>query len=90
MYVYYHRSSFSSTENDINMPLAKTWTAIDRLSIMWKSDLSNEIKCNVFLAVVMLILLYGYTTQMLTECIEKKLDRNYTIMLQAVLNKSLK
>ena len=36
----------------------KAWTAIDRLSIRWKSGLSNEIKSNFFLAVVMSILLY--------------------------------
>ena len=32
----YLRSSISSTENDINMQLAKAWTAIGRLLIMWK------------------------------------------------------
>ena len=39
-------SIVSSTENDINIWLAKAWTAINRLSVIWKSDLSNEIKCN--------------------------------------------
>ena len=28
------------------MQLAKAWTTIDRLSIIWKSNLSNQIKCN--------------------------------------------
>ena len=55
----YHGSSVSSTEDYINMQLAKTWTAIDRLSIIWKSDLSNEIKRNVFQAGVVSILPYG-------------------------------
>ena len=36
----------------------------------------------------MLILLYGCTTWMLTKRMEKKLDGNYTRMLQAILNKS--
>ena len=40
----YHRSSISSTENDINMWQAKAWTAVDRLSTIWKSDLSDKIK----------------------------------------------
>ena len=35
----------------------------------------------------MSILLYGCTTWTLTKYMEKKLDSNYTIMLQAVLNK---
>ena len=32
--------------------------------------------------------LYGFTTWMLTKCMEKKLDSNYIRMLQAILNKS--
>ena len=36
----------------------------------------------------MSILLYGCTTWMLTKRLEKKLDSNYTRMMQAILNKS--
>ena len=32
----YLGSSVSSTENDINTQLAKAWSAIDRLSVIWK------------------------------------------------------
>ena len=39
----YLGSSISSTENNINMQLAKVWIAIDKLSIIWKLDLSNKI-----------------------------------------------
>ena len=46
----YLGSSISSTENDINMWLAKAWTAIYRLSVIWKSDLSDKIKRNFFQA----------------------------------------
>ena len=35
-------SSVSSTENNVDTRLKKTWTAIDKLSILWKSDRSNE------------------------------------------------
>ena len=84
------RSSVSSTENDINMRLAKAWMAIDRLSIIWKSDLSDEIKLNFFRVAVVSIILYGCTTWTLTERIEKKLDRNCKRMLGATLNKSWK
>ena len=37
-------SSVSSTETDINTRLTKAWTAIDKLSIIWKSDLTNKMK----------------------------------------------
>ena len=38
------RSNVSSTKNDINTWLAKAWTAINRLSVTWKSDQSDKIK----------------------------------------------
>ena len=41
-------SSVSSTENDINTRLAKAWTAINRLSVIWKLDLSNKLKRSFF------------------------------------------
>ena len=84
----YLGSSVSSTENDIDTRLTKAWTAIDRLSIIWKSDLTDEMKCSFFQAAVVSILLYGCTTWTLTKRLEKKLDGNYTRMLRAILNKS--
>ena len=80
-------SSISSTETDIHMRLAKAWTANDGQSVIWKSDLSDKIKRSFFQAAVVSILLYGYTTWMLTKLMEKKLDGNYTRMLRAILNK---
>ena len=69
----YQRSSASSTEIDFNTRLAKSWTALDRLSVTWKSDLNDEIK---------------RSTWTLTKRTEKELDGNYTRMLQAILNQS--
>ena len=65
----------------------KAWTAIDRLSIIWKSDLTDKMKHSFFKAAVVSVLLYGCTTWTLTKRLEK-LDGNYTRMLRAVLNKS--
>ena len=65
----------------------KTWTAINRLSIIWKSDLTDKMKRSLFQAAVTSILLYGCTTWTLTKRLEKKLDGNYTRMLRAILNK---
>ena len=86
----YHCSSVSSTESNINMRLVKAWTSIDKLSIIWKADLSDKIKCNFFQAAAVSILLYGCTTWTLTKRLEKKLNRNYTRMPRAILNKSWK
>ena len=44
----YLSSNISSTESDVNIRLAKELTDIDRLSIIWKSDLSDRIKWDFF------------------------------------------
>ena len=64
------------------------WIAIDRLSVIWKSDLTNKMKHSFFQIAVVSIMLYGCTTWVLTKQMEKKLDGNYTRMLRAILNKS--
>ena len=84
----YLGSSVSSTETDIDTWLAKAWTAINRLSVIWKSGLTDIMKRSFSQAAVVLILLYGCTTWTLTKRMEKKLDGNYTRMLRAILNKS--
>ena len=81
-------SSVSSTEKDIDTRLTKAWTAIDKLSIIWKSNLTDKMKRSFFQAAVVSILLYGSTTWTLTKRLEKKLEGNYTRMLRAILNKS--
>ena len=40
----YLGSSVSSTEKDVDTRLTKAWTAIDKLSIIWKSDLTDKMK----------------------------------------------
>ena len=81
-------ASVSSTKKEIDTRLTKAWTAIDRLSIIWKSDLTDKMKRSYFQAAVVSILLYGCTSWTLTKRLEKKLDGNYTRMLRAILNKS--
>ena len=83
----YLGSSVSSTWKDIDTRLTKAWTAINRLSIIWQSDLTDKMKRSFFQAAVVSILLYGCTTWMLTKRLEKKLDGNYTRMMWAILNK---
>ena len=84
----YLGSSVSSTEKDIDTWLKKAWIAIDRLLIIWKSDLTDKIN-----AVSSWQRSYRYccmdcTTWTLTKRLKKKLDGNYTRMLRAILNKS--
>ena len=68
--------------------LTKAWTVINRLSIIWKSDLTDKMKRSFFQARVASILLYGCIIWTLTKWLEKKLDGNYRRMLRAILNKT--
>ena len=77
----YLDSSVSSTEKDIDTGLTKVLTAIDRLSIIGRSNLTDKIKRSFFQAAVVSIRLYGCTIWTLTKRLEKKLDGNYTRML---------
>ena len=56
---------------------------MDRLSVIWKSDLTDKMK--QFLPINGRVDTAIWT---LTKRMEKKLDGNYTKMLRAVLNKS--
>ena len=84
----YPGSSVSSTEKDIDRRLTKAWTAIDKLSIIWKSDLTDKMKRSFFQVAVVSILLYGCTSWTLTKWLEKKLDGNYKRIMRAILNTS--
>ena len=80
-------SSVSSTKKYIDMRIMKAWTAIDKLLVIWKSDLTDKMKRSFFQRAVVSIQLYGCTTWTLTKQLEKKLDINYTRMLLAILHK---
>ena len=63
----YLGSNISSTESDVNIRLATAWTAIKRLSVMWKPDLYDEIKRDFFSSETVSILVYGWTIWVLTH-----------------------
>ena len=77
----YLGSSVSSTEKDIDTRPTKAWTAINRLSIRWKSDLTDKTKRSLFRAAVVSILLYGCTTWTLTK---RQLHKNATSNIEQV------
>ena len=53
----------------------KAWTAITKLSVIWKSDLTDKMKLTFFQAVVVLVLLYGCTTWTLKKTDGEKAGR---------------
>jgi exonuclease III len=86
----YLGSNIQSTERDIEIRKAKAWAALDSLSTVWKSTLSEKLKKQFFRATVESVLLYGSTTWTLTKQQESSLDGTYTRMLRAALNVSWK
>ena len=77
-----------TAEKEIFSCFYGVYCLIDRLSIIWKSDLTDKMKRSFFQAAVVSILLYGCTTWTLTKQLEMKLDGNYTRKLRAILNRS--
>ena len=54
--------------------ISKPWTAIDRLSNTWKSDLTHKIKWGFFQTVAESVLLYAGTYLILTKHLGEKID----------------
>ena len=52
-------SSVSLTETDTDTQLAKAWTDSDRLSGIWKSDLTDKMKRSFFQVAVVSIMLFN-------------------------------
>ena len=83
----YLSGNISSTESDVNRFLLKSSNATNSLSIIWISDLSAKTKQDFFQTVAVSLLLYECTAWPLIKHIEKRLDRNFTRILHAVLKK---
>ena len=81
----YLKRNLSSTESDDNICQAKAWNDIDRLLIIWKSDLSDKIKQYFFQIEAVSVVQYGCTKWTLTKCLNEKLDGNFKRMLCTVL-----
>ena len=82
----YLSSNISSPERDVNICITKVWNALDRLLLIWKSDLSGKIKWDFFQVVTVSLLLYGCSSWRLAKDIVKKLygelDLEFTCYLE--------
>ena len=85
----YLRSNDSSTENDAYTCLVKAWSNVDRVSVVWKSDLSNKIKHN-FSKPRSCLIYYMDSPYGSYLSIEKNLDDKRARILRAILYKSWK
>ncbi|XP_071958788.1 uncharacterized protein [Antedon mediterranea] len=84
----YLGSNIASTAKDVDIRISKAWSALKRLTVIWKSNISNNMKKNFFKTTVESVLLYGSSTWTLTKKLENTLNGTYTRMLRAVLNVS--
>ena len=73
-------------DRDIRTRKALAWKSLHKLNKVWTSDMSREIKIELFRATTETILLYGSSTWTLTKQEEKALDGTYTRMLRKALN----
>ena len=62
------------------------WIALNSMSTVRKSHISDSLKRNFFHATVESVLLYNYEAWSLTSVLERSLNGCYTQMLRAVLN----
>ena len=82
----YLGSEIISTEKDVKIRKAKAWIALNKMDVVWKSVLPDDLKRSFFRATVESVLMYGATAWTLTKTLEARLDGTYTRMLRAVLN----
>ena len=73
----YLGSWVQSTEQDIKVRKAMVWKACNKLTKIWKSTLSRNLKIKLFHATVESVLLYGCETWTITTKIRKSLDGCY-------------
>ena len=84
----YLGSSVLSTEKDIDTRVTKARTATYRLSIIWKSDLTDKIKRGFFQAAVVSILLYMHyldANKTAEEEARRQLQKNVASNIEQVL-----
>ena len=76
-----------NSEADFQVRKQLAWKAIIKLFRIWKSsNISREVKINLFRATIESILLYNATTWTMTHTLEKSLDGAYTKLLRYALN----
>ena len=68
----YLGSYITSAESHVKIRFGKAWTAVNRLSILWKSYLPDKIEQEFFQVVAVSVLLYNCTAWTLTKLSKKK------------------
>ena len=68
----YLGSWVESTKKEVEVHMAKAWAACSKLNSVWQSDLSKDLKINLFRAAVESVLLYGSESCTMTDTLSKE------------------
>ncbi|XP_047471480.1 uncharacterized protein LOC125026921 [Penaeus chinensis] len=82
----YLGSWIGSSAKDIETKISKAWLAMNKMELIWKSDIPKETKISFFRTSVESVLLNGCGAWTLTQTLEKKLDGACTKMQSVVQN----
>ena len=82
----YLGSWINDTRKDINNRICLAWTALNKLSMVWKSTLDSVKKTKLFQACVESVLLFGCESWSLTKDLVDKINGSYTRMLRRAKN----
>ena len=74
------------SQKDFRTRKAMAWVACNKLSKIWRSNLDNKAKLELFQSLIEPILLYGAETWTLTARLHKRLDGTYTNLLRRAQN----
>ena len=80
----YLGSFIMDSNKDFKARKGMAWAACNKLDKIWRSDIHNETKINLFRATIEPILMYGSETWTLTSKQQKRLDGSYTNLLRRV------
>ena len=86
--IHYLGSWVESTKKGVEVRIAKAGAACFKLNNVWQSDLSKDLKINLFRAAVERVLLYGSESWIMTDTLSKRIDGTYTRLLRTALNVS--
>ena len=84
----YLGSRIMDSEKDFKIRKALAWTACNKMDKIWRSNLPNQLKLDIFKTVIEPILMYGSETWVLSSRLQKHVDGCYTSLLIRVQNNS--
>ena len=82
----YLGGQMESSDKDWNYRKGMAWSALNKMSKIWKSNISQTMKRRVFSAAIESILLYNTETYTVNKAFNKKLSGTHSKMLRAALN----